>query len=178
MIIRVGCREVGRPVLGHLEDSVKVCGQFPSQSVGRSNSHEISHMPRSAREPPFLPPHIFARQKLETATHRQQFSSHHPLVTPGLRPSSLALNGGGRIFHSPSSPLFSLLALVSSHLLRDSLCTALQTERLWIWSTGLSTQLTPSSRREAWVRGNLSALTERSQLATRWTRGRDGESCV
>ncbi len=29
-----------------------------------------------------------------------------------------------------------------------------------------------------WVRGNLTALTERSQLATRWTRGRDGESCV
>ncbi len=27
--------------------------------------------------------------------------------------SSLALNGGGRIFHSPSSPLFSLLALLS-----------------------------------------------------------------
>ncbi len=43
-----------------------------------------------------------------------------------------------------------LYGLVSSHLLRDSLCTALQTERLWIWSTGLSTQLTPSSRWEAW----------------------------
>ncbi len=69
--------------------------------------------------------------------------------------SSLALNGGGRIFHSPSSPLFSLLALLSHliHLLRDSLCTALQTEKLWIWSTGLSTQLTPSSRREAWGSG-------------------------
>ncbi len=68
--------------------------------------------------------------------------------------------------------------LVSSHLLRDSLCTALQTEKLWNWSTGLSTQLTPSSRREAWVRGNLTALPERSQLATRWTHGRDGGSCV
>ncbi len=68
-----------------------------------------------------------------------------------------------------------LSCLVSSHLLRDSLCTALQTEKLWIWSTGLSTQLTPSSWREAWVRGNLTALTERSQLATRWTRGRGGE---
>ncbi len=82
-------------------------------------------------------------------------------------------------FHSPSSPLFSLLApFVSSHLLRDSLCTALQTERLWIWSTGLSTQLTPSSLREAGVLGNLTALTERSQLAIRWTCGRGGESYV
>ncbi len=69
-------------------------------------------------------------------------------------------------------------SFVSSHLLRDSLCTALQTERLWIWSTGLSTQLTPSSRREAWVLGNLTALTEHSQLAIRWTRGRGGESFV
>ncbi len=50
---------------------------------------------------------------------------------------SLALNGGGR-FLSPSSPLSSLLcSLVSS---RDSLCTALQTKRLWIWSTGLLMQ--------------------------------------
>ncbi len=36
----------------------------------------------------------------------------------------------------------------------------------------------PSSRREARVRGNLTALTERSQLATRWTRGTGGVSCV
>ncbi len=42
-----------------------------------------------------------------------------------------------------------LSCLVTSHLLRDSLCIALQTEKLWIWSTGLSTQLTPSSWREA-----------------------------
>ncbi len=42
-----------------------------------------------------------------------------------------------------------LSCIVTSHLLRDSLCIALQTEKLWIWSTGLSTQLTPSSRREA-----------------------------
>ncbi len=72
------------------------------------------------------------------------------------------------------SLIFPACSLVLSHLLRDSLCTALQTERLWIWSTGLSTQLTPSSRQEAWVLGNLSALTERSQLATRWTCGRGG----
>ncbi len=47
--------------------------------------------------------------------------------------SSLALNGGGHIFFSPRPlPYFSLLALlsVSSHLLRDSLCIALQTEKI------------------------------------------------
>ncbi len=95
-------------------------------------------------------------------------------------PSSLALNGGGRIFSLPVLALIfpACSPVSSSHLLRDSLCTALQTEKLWIWSTGLSTQLTPSSRREAWVRGNLTALTERSQLATRWTRGIGGASCV
>ncbi len=86
-----------------------------------------------------------------------------------------ALNGGGRIFHSPSSLIFPACSPVLSDLLRDSLCTALQTEKLWIWSTGLSMQLTPSSRQEAWVPGNLSALTERSQLGIRWT---CGESCV
>ncbi len=31
---------------------------------------------------------------------------------------------------------------------------------------------------ETWVSGNLTALTERSQRAIRWTRGRGGESCV
>ncbi len=71
-----------------------------------------------------------------------------------------------------------LSCLVTSHLLRDSLCIALQTEKLWIWSTGLSTQLTPSSRREAWVLGNPTALTEHLRLATRWTRGKGGVSCV
>ncbi len=55
----------------------------------------------------------------------------------------LALNGGGRIFLSPSSPLSSLLALLPCLVLRDSLCKALQTERLWILSTGLLMQLTP-----------------------------------
>ncbi len=36
-------------------------------------------------------------------------------------------------FSLPVLPFFSLLAsFVSSHLLRDSLCTALQTRRLWI----------------------------------------------
>ncbi len=72
-------------------------------------------------------------------------------------------------FLSPSSPLSSLLC---SLVLRDSLGTALQTEILWIWSTGLLMQLTP------WVPGNLTSPTERSQWAIRWTRGRGGESCV
>ncbi len=63
--------------------------------------------------------------------------------------SRLALNGGGRIFPLPVLPFFPACFFVSSHLLRDSLCTALQTRRLWIWSTGLSALLTPSSPWEA-----------------------------
>ncbi len=46
--------------------------------------------------------------------------------------SSLALNGGGRIFFPRPLPYFPCLlsCLVSSHLLRDSLCIALQTEKI------------------------------------------------
>ncbi len=58
-------------------------------------------------------------------------------------------------------------------LVRDSLCTALQTKILWInWSLNAIDTI------ETWVSGNLTALTERSQPAIRWTRGRGGESCV
>ncbi len=60
-------------------------------------------------------------------------------------------------FHSPVLPLFSslLASSVSSHIYwKDSLCTALQTRKLWIWSTGLSAQLIPSSQGEVWVLGN------------------------
>ncbi len=55
---------------------------------------------------------------------------------------SFALNGGGRIF---SLPVLTLIfpALLPCLVLRDSICTALRTERLWIWSTGLLMQLTP-----------------------------------
>ncbi len=82
-------------------------------------------------------------------------------------------------FLSPSFPYFPCLPLfVSSHLLRDSLCTALQTRRLWIWSTGLSVQLTPSSQREVWVLGNMFVLTGRSQPAIRGMHGRGGKSYV
>ncbi len=58
-------------------------------------------------------------------------------------------------FFSPSSPLFSLLALclVSSHLLRDSLCIALQTEKIMDLINWSLNAMTPSSRREAWVLG-------------------------
>ncbi len=73
--------------------------------------------------------------------------------------------------------IFPACSLVSSHLIYWETLSALLS-KLKNYGFGLSTQLTPSSRREAWVRGNLTALTERSQLATRWTRGRDGESCV
>ncbi len=46
--------------------------------------------------------------------------------------SSLALNGGGRIFSPRPLPYFPCLlsCLVTSHLLRDSLCIALQTEKI------------------------------------------------
>ncbi len=58
-------------------------------------------------------------------------------------------------------------------LVRDSLCTALQTKTLWI-----NRSLNEIDTIETWVSGNLTALTERSQPAIRWTRGRGGESCV
>ncbi len=57
------------------------------------------------------------------------------------RSSRLAFNGGIRLFSLSRPPLFSslLASSVSSHIYwRDSLCTALQTGKLWIWSTGLS----------------------------------------
>ncbi len=51
-------------------------------------------------------------------------------------------------------------------LVRDSLCTALQTKILWInWS------LKAIDTIETWVSGNLTALTERSQRAIRWRVG-------
>ncbi len=51
-------------------------------------------------------------------------------------------------------------------LVRDSLCTALQTKILWInWS------LNAIDTMETWVSGNLTALTERSQRAIRWRVG-------
>ncbi len=55
-------------------------------------------------------------------------------------------------FFLPVLSPFSLLALclVSSHLIeRLSLHCSPNWKKLWIWSTGLSTQLTPSSRRES-----------------------------
>ncbi len=82
-------------------------------------------------------------------------------------------------FFTTYSPIFSLLAsFVSSHLLRDSLCMALQTRKLWIWSTGLLVQLTLSSQQEVWVLGNLFVRTGRSQPAIRGMRGRGGKSYV
>ncbi len=51
-------------------------------------------------------------------------------------------------------------------LVRDSLCTALQTKILWInWSLNAIDTI------ETWVSGNLTALTERSQPAIRWRVG-------
>ncbi len=75
---------------------------------------------------------------------------------------SLALNGGGRFL--------SLLTLIFPALLpclvRDSLCTALQTKILWInWSLNAIDTI------ETWVSGNLTAPMERSQPAIRWRVG-------
>ncbi len=51
-------------------------------------------------------------------------------------------------------------------LVRDFLCTALQTKILWInWSLNAIDTI------ETWVSGNLTALTERSQPAIRWRVG-------
>ncbi len=52
-------------------------------------------------------------------------------------------------FFTPHPPLFSLLALQYCLIYWETLCTALQIEKLWIWSIGLSMLLTPSSRQEA-----------------------------
>ncbi len=51
-------------------------------------------------------------------------------------------------------------------LVRDSLCTALQTKILWI-----NGSLNAIDTMETWVSGNLTALTERSQPAIRWRVG-------
>ncbi len=97
--------------------------------------------------------------------------------------SRLALNRGSRLDFTPRPTLFFFLpacfcCLVSSIYWRDSFCTALQTRKLWIWSTGLSARLIPSSQREVWVLGNLFVLTGRSRPDIRGMRGRGGKSCV
>ncbi len=51
-------------------------------------------------------------------------------------------------------------------LVRDSLCTALQTKILWI-----NRSLNAIDTIETWVSGNLTVLTERSQPAIRWRVG-------
>ncbi len=93
----------------------------------------------------------------------------------------LAFNGGSRLFSLPRPPLFSslLASSASSHIYwRDSLCTALQTRKLWIWSTGLSVQLIPSSQGEVWVLGNPFVPTGRSRPDIRGMHGRGGKSYV
>ncbi len=99
----------------------------------------------------------------------------------GYNISRLAVNRGSRFrFHSPPYPFFPPCWLLLSRLIywRDSFCTALQTRKLWIWSTGLSARLTPSSQREVWVLGNLFVLTGRSRPDIRGMRGRSGKSYV
>ncbi len=93
------------------------------------------------------------------------------IIVPPLNLSNLKpfLFGSQRRW-SLSLPVLTLIfpALLPC-LVRDSLCTALQTKILWInWS------LNAIDTMETWVSGNLTALTERSQPAIRWTRGRGG----
>ncbi len=76
-------------------------------------------------------------------------------------------SSGSQRRRSLSLPVLTLIfpALLPC-LVRDSLCTALQTKILWInWS------LNAIDTMETWVSGNLTALTERSQPAIRWRVG-------
>ncbi len=79
-------------------------------------------------------------------------------------------SSGSQRRRSLSLPVLTLIfpALLPC-LVRDSLCTALQTKILWInWSLNAIDTI------ETWVSGNLTALTERSQPAIRcvWERWR------
>ncbi len=88
-----------------------------------------------------------------------------PPQSPDLNPI-LFLFGSQRRW-SLSLPILTLIfpALLPC-LVRDSLCTALQTKILWInWSLNAIDTI------ETWVSGNLTALTERSQPAIRWRVG-------
>ncbi len=83
------------------------------------------------------------------------------------RHSCLFFSSGSQRRRSLSLPVLTLIfpALLPC-LVRDSLCTALQTKILWInWSLNASDTI------ETWVSGNLTALTERSQPAIRWRVG-------
>ncbi len=87
------------------------------------------------------------------------------VVTPESVKSKNFSSGSQRR-RSLSLPVLTLIfpALLPC-LVRDSLCTALQTKILWInWSLN-------AIDTETWVSGNLSALTERSQPAIRWRVG-------
>ncbi len=135
---------------------------------------------------------IIFLQKRETVLETDLNTIEHNLFSPTLKslkdkalqaywelqvrkqdPFSLFSSGSQRR-RSLSLPVLTLIfpALLPC-LVRDSLCTALQTKILWInWSLNAIDTI------ETWVSGNLTALTERSQRAIRWTRGRGGESCV
>ncbi len=76
-------------------------------------------------------------------------------------------SSGSQRRRSLSLPVLTLIfpALLPC-LVRDSLCTALQTKILWInWSLNANDTI------ETWVSGNLTALTERSQPAIQWRVG-------
>ncbi len=121
----------------------------------------------------------------EVEVSKRLLSSHHttcPLdpipshLLQAISPTlflSLALNGGGRIFHSPSSPLFSLLALLYCLIYWETLSALLSKLKDYGFD-----QLVSQRNWHHLLNEKLgfwgTALTERSQLATRWTRGRGG----
>ncbi len=95
--------------------------------------------------------------------------------------SSFGLSTRQSLFSLSRPPLFSslLASSVSSHIYwRDSLCTALQTGKLWIWSTGLSAQLIPSLKEKSGFWGTPFVPTGRSRPDIRGMRGRGGKSYV
>ncbi len=96
----------------------------------------------------------------EPASHVSSSGSAPALV---MEPFS----SGSQRRRSLSLPVLTLIfpALLPC-LVRDSLCTALQTKILWInWSLNAIDTI------ETWVSGNLTALTERLQPAIRWRVG-------
>ncbi len=106
--------------------------------------------------------------------HWKEISRNKSVTSPkclGINTNALCVNvrsfsSGSQRRRSLSLPVLTLIfpALLPC-LVRDSLCTALQTKILWInWSLN-------AIDTETWVSGNLTALTERSQPAIRWRVG-------
>ncbi len=95
-------------------------------------------------------------------------------ITMMLPSTNRPFSSGSQRRRSLSLPVLTLIfpALLPC-LVRDSLCTALQTKILWInWSLNAIDTI------ETWVSGNLTALMERFAAGYTMAHGRGGESCV